>query len=126
MSDTVKQKGTTTVTVMSALPSAHEFNLPDGKILTIKGRPESLFVGENGLPLEGNQYGETTGIKKEDWSYIMKTYGTLPFFKSEVVFAVENQDQKKAKKKDNKKLKTGLEQVDTKKTRTTPKPKDKA
>ena len=120
-------KSTAEITVMSALPHAMEFTIADGKKLTIFGRPESQFVGENGLPLQGNQYGETPGVKKEDWEYIMdpKRYGAMHIFKSRVMFAADGKDEVKAKKRENKKVKSGLEQIDPEtEANTTPKPKD--
>lgn len=121
-------KSTATVTVMSALPAAHVFPLPKGRSLTIQGRPESLFVGENGLPLQGNQYGETPNVSQEDWDYIMRPeiYGEMAFFKSKVVFASTNED-KNAKKKELKDVRSGLEQLDpVKDARTTPVDKEEA
>lgn len=109
------KKGAKTVVVMSALPSAHEFILGDGSILTIGGRPESLFVGENRLPLQGNQFGRTEGVKVEDWRYVRKVYGSMAMLKNNVIFAAESMDEEKGKKKELKTLETGLEQIDPKK-----------
>lgn len=120
-------KSANDVTVMSALPHDHEFRLANGNPLTIKGRPESLFVGENGMPLQGNQYGETRGIKAEDWAFVMKNYGEMAFFKSQVVFAATSSDEVVSKKKNNKSVRSGLEQIDpAKDTLTKPEAKEEA
>ena len=122
-------KSTNVVTVMSALPHAHEFRLPNSKSLTINGRPESRFVGENGMPIDGNQYGETCGIKAEDWDFIMKpeNYGKMEVFQSGVVFVSVDEDEKSSKKKNNRKVRSGLEQIDPKKdTMTKPEEREEA
>jgi hypothetical protein len=120
-------KGLNNLTIMSALPSDHEFPLPNGETLTVKGRPESKFVGENGMPLQGNQYGETHGVKAEDWDHVIKTYGSMAIFKSEVMFAAKDADEKKSRKKNNKNVRSGLEQIDpSKDTLTKPEEKEEA
>ncbi len=119
-------KSTVFVTVMSALPCAHEFPLPDDRTLTIQGRKESKFVGINGMPLDGNQYGETHGVKKEDWDYLMdpKRYGEMAMIKNEVMFAVATEDEKKSRKKTNTKKRSGLEQADPEAGPTKPRDKE--
>ncbi len=112
------------VTVCSALPHAHDFPLPDGRTLRVNGRPESKFVGPNGVPLEGNQYGDTYGVKAEDWEYIINpnNYGKIPFIANRIMFAVPNEDALIHKKKSLANLRSGLEQIDPTKTLTQPKP----
>lgn len=112
-------RSTAEITVCSALPHGQVFILPDGRRLTINGRPESRFVGDNGLPLSGNQYGETHGVKKEDWEAVLKKYGKMEIFKNKVIFSAETKDEKKAKKKENKNVRTGKEQIDPKKSKMT-------
>ena len=75
------------VTVFANLHNAHEFNLPDGSVLTIKGYPVSRLVGPDGQALPGGVYGETYGVKAEDWEYVLKTYGDMDMFKNGLVFA---------------------------------------
>jgi len=112
-------KSTIEIVVCSALPHGQVFILPSGEKLTINGRPESRFVGENRLPLTGNQYGETHGVKKDDWEVVIKKYGSMEIFKNRIIFAAETKDEKKAKKRENKNVRTGLEQKDPKKSKIT-------
>lgn len=114
--DNIK-KGAKFVTVFSALPSDHEFNLKDGRVVTINGQPQSIFVGENAIPYQGNQFGKTTGIKVEDWEEVRKVYGSLEMMKNNVIFAASTESEAKGKKKELETLETGLEQIDPKDTK---------
>ena len=114
------------VVVCSALPSGQLFNLEAGRKLQINGRKESRFVGENSMPLSGNQYGVTKGVKRSDWEYVMETVGGkngCKFLKNETMFAC-SEAQFEDRMKDNKNLRTGFEQVNVENTRTTPAKKE--
>jgi hypothetical protein len=100
------------VTVFANLHNDHEFNLPDGSVLTIKGYPVSKLVGTDGRALPAGQYGETYGVKAEDWEAIQATYGDMDMFKNGLVFAEDDLAFGQARADEQQELRHGLEQAD--------------
>lgn len=112
------------VVVCSALPRGHVFTLSDGKTVRIAGRKLSALVGPQAEPLSSGRYGKTT-VPAALWERVKEEHKDCPFWTGNVMFVEQNESRANARAKEQSAdVKTGLEQVDPKKTKTTPKTDD--
>lgn len=98
------------------------FELDDRKVI-IKGHNSPLRGLDGGVLDSGRAFGETV-IPAKDWEAIKAKYGSDPnekLFKGGFIFAASDKADARAEAKEKESLKTGLEPVDTKKTRTSAK-----
>lgn len=102
-----------TVTVCLNRPLGLYFKRPDGSRITLNGNDASLIGKEKGI-LSVGTFGETI-LKKSDWEYILKTYGSAKIFKNGLCFAAERGEDARAEAQDRKDLRSGLEPVNPKK-----------
>jgi len=108
----VKAREASYVTVFANLPHGFEFHLPQGRKLTISGCPVSKLVDVEGNRMSGGKYGETRGVKAEDWEYIKANYGEMAMFKNNLVFAEDDHAYGQARAEDQQELRHGMEQAD--------------
>ena len=97
-------------------PYGVSFRMPDGRKVVLNGNGEALIGKEKGV-LPVGAYGMTM-IAREDWEYIVKTFGEYSLFKNGLCFAATKRHdaEKEAESRDD--LRNGLEPVDTKNTNT--------
>ena len=96
------------------------FEIDDRKVI-IKGHNNSLRGLDGGVLDSGRAFGETV-IPAKDWEAIKEKYGRDPnnkLFTGGFIFASESKEDARAEAKEKEGLKTGLEPVDPKKTKTT-------
>ena len=100
------------VVVFANLAHPFEFHLPQGRKLHINGYPVSNLVSPGGGALPGGQYGETRGVKSDDWEYVLAHYEDMQMFKAGLVFAEDDYAYGQARAEDQQELRHGLEQAD--------------
>ena len=96
------------------------FEIDDRKVI-IKGHNSPLRGLDGGVLDSGRAFGETV-IPAKDWEAIKEKYGRDPnteLFTGAFIFASKSKEDARAEAKEKEGLKTGLEPVDPKKTKTT-------
>lgn len=95
----------------------------DDRTIVIKGHNAVLRGLDGGVLDSGRAFGETV-IPAKDWEAIKAKYGRDPnykLFSCGYIFAASDKADARAEAKEKENLKTGLEPIDTKKTKTTAK-----
>ena len=97
-------------------PYGVSFRMPDGRKVVLNGNGEPLIGKEKGV-LPVGAYGMTM-VAREDWEYIVRTFGEYQLFKNGLCFAANRKRdaEKEADSRDD--LRNGLEPVDISKTNT--------
>lgn len=108
------------VTVFANLATGHVFDLPGNRKLRINGVPVSDLVTARGESLPAGQYGETPGVREDDWAYVVKTYGHMQMFKHGLVFAEADSSRGQDMADERQELRHGREQFDPEKGVTKP------
>lgn len=116
----IKGDGVGFVTVFANLATGHVFNLPGKRTLRINGVPVSSLVTARGESLPAGQYGETYGVREEDWEYVMKTYHSMAMFKNGLVFAEADSNRGQDIADERHELRHGREQFNPEKGVTKP------
>lgn len=123
MATTRKRKTSDTVTVCLRQHFDITFDLDHGRKVTIKGHNARLRGVDGGVLDSGHSFGETV-IPTADWERIKELYGQDPnnrLFTGGFIFASADKEDARAEQKEKENLKTGLEPIDTKKTKTSEK-----
>ena len=99
-------------TVFVALnhPQGIAFGMPNGRRVEIQGNAVRLRGKEKGV-LPVGAFG-LTRVDREDWEYIQKTYGSMPIFKSGLIFARDSKSDAADQAEDHTKTRHGREPVD--------------
>ena len=87
-----------------------------GKKIQINGANENLRGQKEGILAVG-KFGESI-ISKQDWEEIVRQYGRMDIFKNGLIYAQNDTDSARAKAKELKDTRHGLEPVDSKRTTT--------
>ena len=99
-----------TVCVALNRPIGIKFPMPDGSMVEIKGNGEPLRGKDQGILTPG-AYGLTI-IKREQWEYILKTYGWQRIFTNGLCFACNKKVDAEAEAESRDDLRNGLEPVE--------------
>lgn len=108
-------KTDTKVVVCLNLAHSLVFDVGDKKI-KINGSNENLRGANEGI-LSIGKFGESI-IDRQDWEEIVRQYGNMTIFKSGLIFAQSDTASARAKAKELKDTRHGLEPVDPKRTTT--------
>lgn len=103
--------------VVVCLNLAHSLVFDVGnKKIKINGSNENLRGANEGI-LSIGKFGESI-IDRQDWEEIVRQYGNMTIFKSGLIFAQNDTASARAKAKELKDTRHGLEPVDPKRTTT--------
>lgn len=103
--------------VVVCLNLAHSLVFDVGnKKIKINGSNENLRGANEGI-LSIGKFGESI-IDRQDWEEIVRQYGNMTIFKNGLIFAQNDSASARAKAKELKDTRHGLEPVDPKKTTT--------
>lgn len=108
-------KTDTKVVVCLNLAHSLVFDVGDKKI-KINGSNENLRGANEGI-LSIGKFGESI-IDRQDWEEIVRQYGNMTIFKNGLIFAQNDTSSARAKAKELKDTRHGLEPVDPKRTTT--------
>lgn len=108
-------KTDTKVVVCLNLAHSLVFDVGDKKI-KINGSNENLRGANEGI-LSIGKFGESI-IDRQDWEEIVRQYGNMTIFKNGLIFAQNDTASARAKEKELKDTRHGLEPVDPKRTTT--------
>ena len=108
-------KTDTKVVVCLNLAHSLVFDVGDKKI-KINGSNENLRGANEGI-LSIGKFGESI-IDRQDWEEIVRQYGNMTIFKNGLIFAQNDTASARAKAKELKDTRHGLEPVDPKRTTT--------
>lgn len=108
-------KTDTKVVVCLNLAHSLVFDVGDKKI-KINGSNENLRGANEGILAVG-KFGESI-IDRQDWEEIVRQYGNMTIFKNGLIFAQNDTASARAKAKELKDTRHGLEPVDPKRTTT--------
>ena len=108
-------KTDTKVVVCLNLAHSLVFDVGDKKI-KINGSNENLRGANEGI-LSIGKFGESI-IDRQDWEEIVRQYGNMTIFKRSLIFAQNDTASARAKAKELKDTRHGLEPVDPKRTTT--------
>lgn len=117
MAKTAQSVVKTDTKVVVCLNLAHSlvFDVGDKKI-KINGSNENLRGANEGI-LSIGKFGESI-IDRQDWEEIVRQYGNMTIFRSGLIFAQNDTASARAKAKELKDTRHGLEPVDPKRTTT--------
>lgn len=106
------------VYVVSHLARGVSFLMPDGSKVRLNSRNDHLKGKESGiLTSEG---GCITKIAKDKWEYIKSHWKNFEPIKNGLIYASEKYNDAKAQAQEKQELKSGLEPVNIKNTKTKP------
>lgn len=103
-------------TVMVALNKTGgvKYRMPDGRSVTFNGNATALIGKPKGILPTGGEFGLTL-VAKEDWEWILKTYGNQKIFTEGLCFATSNEHDTRMEAESRDDLRNGLEPIDPEK-----------